>query len=225
MNKNHPNPEELREYLDRRFGQEDAVLHHIRQNSVIKGLPSIQIPIYLGKLLHFLASTLQAKHILEIGTLGGYSTVWLARALPETGYMISLEANPHYCQIAQEHLHKAELSHLVKIRQGYAVDLLAQIATENLASFDFVFIDADKENNVLYLDWAIHLSQPGSLILIDNLIPKGKHVGYPNHEEAQAIYAFNDYLAVHPKLETVLIPTLVREGRLDGLALARVKKS
>jgi predicted O-methyltransferase YrrM len=223
MNENYPNPEELRKYLDRRFGQEDAVLHQIRQTSTSKDLPPIQIPIYLGKLLNFLAKTQQAKYILEIGTLGGYSTVWLARALPLSGHLISIEMNPLHCQIAKEHVNLAGLTHLVEIRQGYAVDLLSKMATEQLPSFDFVFIDADKENNVLYLDWAIHLSRPGSLILIDNLIPKGKNVGYASHKEATEIYAFNDYLAMHPKLETVLIPTLVRDGRLDGLALTRIK--
>ncbi len=225
MNDIYHSPKEVKDYLDRRFGQEDALLHSIRECSQAKGLPPIQIPIHVGKLLHLLAKIQGAERILEIGTLGGYSTVWLARALPAHGRLLSLEMNPLHVKVSRDHVQQAGLSHCVEIRQGYAVDLLAQFAQESFLPFDLIFIDADKENNALYLDWALHVSRPGSLILIDNLIPKGDKVGYPSHEEAATVYAFNDYLAVHPLLETAILPTLVGEnGRLDGLALVRVKE-
>ncbi|WP_068471261.1 O-methyltransferase [Candidatus Protochlamydia phocaeensis] len=223
MNESLPPTHEIKDYLDRRFGQEDEFLHAIRTHSLEKGLPEIQIPIYLGRFLYLMAKIQAAERILEIGVLGGYSTVCLARALPPQGKLLSLEINPFYAQIAQDHLVQAGLAHCVEIRLGHAVDQLAQLAAENLSAFDLIFIDADKENNALYLDWALHVSRPGSLILIDNLIPKGPKVGYPSHQEAEVIYAFNDYLARHPRLESVVIPTLVGpSGRLDGLAVVRV---
>lgn len=212
---------QLKDYLDRRFGQEDTILHNIRVDAQEKKLPPIHVPIYVGKLLYLLAKIQGASRILEIGTLAGYSTIWLARALPTNGHLLTLEINPLYVQIAKEHVLQAQLSHCVDIRQGHAVDLLAQLAQTETEPFDLVFIDADKENNALYLDWALRLSRPGSLILIDNLIPKGDKVGYPQSQEAEEIYAFNDYLSRHPSLEVAVIPTIEEHGRLDGLALVR----
>lgn len=216
---------EIKDYLDRRFAQEDEILHVIRMDSQGKGLPPIHVPIHVGKLLYLLAKVQGATKILEIGTLGGYSTVWLARALSSEGSLTALEINPIYAELARTHIEQAGLSHCVTVKEGHAVELLADLAREHpFVPFDFIFIDADKENNVLYLDWALHLARPGSVIVIDNLIPKGTQIGYPSHEEAKAIYAFNDYLARHPMLETAVIPVLGgEEARLDGLAIARVK--
>jgi predicted O-methyltransferase YrrM len=217
--------QEVKDYFDRRFSQENALLHLIRTQSHHEGLPDIQIPIYLGKLLYLLAK-IQAPHqILEIGTLGGYSTAWLAQALAPHGRLISLEINLEHAIKAREHLHALKEKN-IEIRIGHAVDLLAQLAAVEKNPFDLIFIDADKENNALYLDWSLRLSRPGTLILIDNLIPKGNKVGYPANEEAKAVYAFNDYLAQHPLIETAVVPTLVgSQGRLDGLAIARVKEA
>lgn len=214
--------QEVKDYLDRRFAQENALSHHIRIQSQAEGLPDIHVPIYLGKLIYLLAKIQAPRQILEIGTLGGYSTAWLAQALPFQGRLISLEINPDHAAKARAHLQPLKEKRL-EIRVGHAVALLAQLVAAEEGPFDFIFIDADKENNVLYLDWSLRLSRPGTLILIDNLIPKGDKVGYPAHEEAKTIYAFNDYLAQHPLIETVVIPTLVgSQARLDGLALVRV---
>jgi predicted O-methyltransferase YrrM len=217
-----PSGQEVKDYLDRRFGHESELLHLIRSQSDAEKLPDIHIPIHLGRFLYLMAKIQAARQILEIGTLGGYSTAWLAQALPSKGRLLSLEINPDHAAKARKHLEVFQEK--IEIREGHAVDLLAQLAAAKEGPFDFIFIDADKENNALYLDWSLRLSRPGTLILIDNLIPKGKKVGYPAHEEAKAVYAFNDYLAQHPLIETAAITTLVGpQGRLDGLAIARVK--
>jgi predicted O-methyltransferase YrrM len=219
------NNQAVKDYLNRRFGQEDGVLHAIRAQADAEGLPSIHVPIYMGKLLQLLAKIQGATQILEVGTLGGYSTAWLAKALPPGGRLISLEINSLYAYKAQESL-KQIPDVMIEIRVGHAVGLLAQLVEAGEGPFDLIFIDADKENNVLYLDWCLSLSRAGTLILIDNLIPKGDCLGYAGHEEAKAVYAFNDYLVQHPLLETAALATLAGlEGRLDGLALVRVKEN
>lgn len=224
MNEILSDSEEIKNYFDRRFGKEDPLLHTVRTQSEQKGLPPIQVSIHLGRLLFMIAKIQGARRILEIGILGGYSTICLARALPPDGYLLAFESNPRHVEIAKEHIHQASLSETVEIRQGLAIDLLAELAAGSPPPFDLIFIDADKEGNVLYLEWAIHLSRQGTLILIDNMIPKGDKVGYPSHHEAEEVYAFNDYLACHPSLESAIFPTLIGEkGRLDGVALLRVK--
>jgi predicted O-methyltransferase YrrM len=217
--------QEVKNYLDRRFGQETTLLHTIRMQSHDDQLPEIQIPIHVGKMLYLLAKIQCAHQILEIGTLGGYSTAWLAQALLPKGRLVSLEIDPYRAQKAREHLqpYQDQDKH-IEIRTGHAVELLAQLDAAQEGAFDVIFIDADKENNALYLDWSLRLSRPGTLIVIDNLIPKGRKIGYPAHEEAKAIYAFNDYLAQHPLLEVAAFPSLVgAQGRVDALVIAYVK--
>ncbi len=217
-----PSNQDVKNYLERRFTQESALLHSIRTQSIQEQLPSIHVPMHVGKMIYLMAKIQKASQILEIGTLGGYSTAWLAQALPSDGRLISLEINSHYADKAREHLKYFEGKN-IEIRLGHAVELLAQLASSNEGPFDLILIDADKENVALYLDWCINLSRDGTLILIDNLIPKGPKVGYPANEEAKAVYAFNDYLAQHPSLEIAVFPTLTGlEGRLDGMAMAYV---
>lgn len=219
---NEPPNREIKDYLDRRFGRESAALYFIRAHSHDEKLPEIQISIHMGKMLYLLAKIQNPRRILEIGTLGGYSAAWLVQALPPQGRLISLEINPEHAAQAYQHFQELKEDR-VEIRVGHAVELLAQLATAHEEPFDLIFIDADKENNVLYLEWSLRLSRPGTLILIDNLIPKGSKVGYPSHEEAKAIYAFNDYLVQHSALEVAAFPTLVGpQGRLDALAIAYV---
>lgn len=218
-----PSSQEVKDYLDRRFGQENALLHLIRTHSQLEELPEIQVPIHIGKFIYLLAKIQLSHQILEIGTLSGYSTAWLAQALAPNGRLISLEINPLHAASAQKHLSKIK-EKCIEIRVGHAIELLAQLAAANEGPFDLIFIDADKENNALYLEWSLSLSRSGTLILIDNMIPKGSKVGYPSNEEAKAIYAFNDYLAQHPLIEIAVIPTLVgSQALLDGLAIVRVK--
>lgn len=224
MQDSTPSNQEVKDYLDRRFSQENALLHSIRTQSQIEGLPDIHIPIHIGKFIYLLVKIQNCSRILEIGTLGGYSTAWLAEALPSHGHLISLEINPDHAAKAQLHLSSIQ-NKQIEIRVGHAVNLLSQLVAAQEDPFDLIFIDADKENNALYFDWSLSLSRPGTLILIDNLIPKGEKVGYPSHEEAKTVYAFNDYLAQHPSIEIAVVPSLVGlQGRLDGLAILRVKE-
>lgn len=210
--------QELKEYLDRQFCKEDERLKAIRIQSDLKILPNIHISPYVGQFLYLLAQIHQPKKIVEIGTLGGYSSLWLSQAMPQAK-IISLEINPQHAKAAQENVAH---TNNIEIRVGHGVELLAQMALNNEGPFDFFFLDADKENNILYLDWAIHLSHPGTLIIIDNIIPKGPKGGVPGNKEAISIYAFNDYLTHHPAIDSAALTTLVRSGQ-DGMAIARVK--
>jgi len=219
----NPPVEEVKNYLDCRFGDERSLLHSIRTQCKDEQLPEIQISVHVGKMMYLMAKMQKAKRILEIGTLGGYSTAWLAQALPHEGRLISLEINEEYAEKAKKHLKEVRGPN-IEIRVGHAVELLAKIAESGEGPFDLIFIDADKENYALYLDWSLRLSREGTVILIDNLIPKGPIVGYPCHDEAKHVYAFNDYLAQHPMLEVAVFPTLTRkQGRLDAMAVAYVK--
>ena len=219
-----PHPEEVKKYLDRRFGQETELIHRLRrENEDDPHLPNIHVSIHIGRLIYLLAKIQRAERILEVGTLGGYSTACLVQALPSHGSLITLEIDPYHANKTTEYFNKCGEKR-VEVRVGHAVDLMAHMDLAEGKKFDLIFIDADKENNALYLDWAIRLGRSGTLIIIDNLIPKGKQVGYPSHDEAINVYAFNDYLAQHPLLEVAAIPTLVGPfGRLDALAMAYVK--
>src|SRR5262249_49150634 len=148
----------------------DGVLTAALDANAAAGLPPIDVSPTQGKLLMLLAQIQQARTILEIGTLGGYSTIWLARALPPGGHLISLEADPRHAQVARENVARAGLAASVEIRVGRALDTLPQIAVEGHDPFDLFFIDADKPNNPEYFAWALRLSRPGSLIIADNVI-------------------------------------------------------
>lgn len=213
---------QLKEYIEGLCCGEDAILKNIKERSREMGMPPIEVPAHIGKFIHLLAKIQKAEHLLEIGTLGGYSTVWLARSLPTGGKLISLEKDPVYVQIARFHLREAGLEERVEIKEGDALQSLAHLHVEK--PFDLIFIDADKEHNCKYVEWAITLSRPGALILIDNLIPKGNEIGVASSYEAACVYEFNHYLAHHPRLDLILIPSLVgNKGRMDSLGLILVK--
>ena len=169
--------EELWTTVDRFIGDllipQDAALDAALRASVEAGLPAIQVSPAHGKLLHLLAKVRGAKAILEIGTLGGYSTIWLARALPVGGRLITLEAEPKHAEVARANIALAGLADIVELRQGKALDLLPQLATEKRGPFDLIFIDADKPTTPDYFAWALKLSRAGSLIITDNVVRKG----------------------------------------------------
>lgn len=219
--------QQFKTYIEQLFCPEDETLRFVRAHSQQANLPPIQVPPAVGKMLYLLAKIQEARYILEIGTLGGYSTVWLARALPPHGKLISLESNPKHVELARLHIEEAGLTRSVEVLWGDAAELLNQLNPQQTGPFDLIFIDADKPRNRMYLDLSLRLSRPGTLIIIDNLIPKGEQaIGQPCHDEAVAIYQFNQYIAQHPALETLLVPTLVGDqGRLDALGLARVKSN
>lgn len=207
-------------YVEGLFAPPDPALEYALRRSREAGLPEINVSATEGKLLRMLAEMVGAKRILEIGTLGGYSAIHLARALPENGALISLELNERHADVARENVAEARLAKQIDVRVGDARELLAGMAENGEGPFDLVFIDADKGGYPEYLGWALRLSRPGSLILGDNAI-RGGSVLDPGDESSRAIREFNEKLARDPRLSSLVLP-LIRE-RIDGLAIARVR--
>lgn len=212
----------VEDYLDALFLPPDPILDAVREASAAAGLPDIAVTPSQGKFLHMLARIRGARHILEIGALGGYSTIWLARALPPEGRLITLEADPKHCEIARANVARAGLNHLVDLRLGLALDLLPELAAEGLESFDFVFLDADKENNAPYFEWALRLTRPGSIIVIDNVIRDGE-VADPHSTDprVQGIRRLNELVASEPRVTATTLQTVGSKG-YDGFTLALV---
>ncbi len=208
------------DYIQERFAPQDEALEVAVRESQRAGLPEIHVSPNEGKLLQLLAEMVGAKRILEIGTLGGYSAIHFGRALPEDGILISLEIDEHHAEVARQNVERAGLSEKVEIRVGDARELLANLDENGEGPFDLVFIDADKEGYPEYLEWAIRLSRPGSLILGDNTIWGGTIID-PQDNSTRAIHEFNERVARDPRLSAVILP-LLRE-LVDGLAIARVR--
>lgn len=213
---------QIKDYLGGLFGAEDEVLLAVKKNAKEAGLPNIHVSSTVGKLLYCLAMIHRPLKVLEIGTLAGYSAIWLARALPPEGKIISLECYPEHAALARKNIAFAGFENRVEVREGMAGDLMEQMIQKGEGPFDMVFIDADKENYLLYLDKAIQLSRPGTLILGDNLIPKEDEL-HPHYSEPKVIYRFNQQLATDKRLESILVPTLRNNGRIDALGIAIVK--
>jgi caffeoyl-CoA O-methyltransferase len=210
---------EIDAYIEDLFEPSDEVLAAALRDSRRAGLPKINISPNQGRLLQLLAAMSGARRILEIGTLGGYSAIHLARALPDDGAMISLEIDEHHARVARNNIARAGLSDKVEIRVGDAHELLASLTEDNEGPFDVIFIDADKEGYPDYLDASLRLVRPGSLILGDNTI-RGGTVLDPQEATAQATREFNERIATDPRLSGIVLP-LIRE-RIDGLTIARV---
>ena len=206
-------------YVEDLFAPLDEALERAIHRSEEAGLPEIQVSPNQGKLLQLLTEISGARRILEIGTLGGYSAIHFARGLPENGTLISLELDVRHAEVARENVEDAGLSSKVEILVGDAGELLAAMVESGTTPFDLIFIDADKEGYPAYLEWSLKLSQPGSLILADNVIRSGSVLD-PDNDSARATHQFNETLARHPRLSSTILP-LIRE-RIDGLAIARV---
>ncbi|MFF3627939.1 O-methyltransferase [Streptomyces sp. NPDC002164] len=186
------------------------------------GLPAIQVAANQGKLLHLLARLRGARTVLEIGTLGGYSTIWLARALPEGGRVVTLEADPAYAEVARANIARAGLAHVVDVRVGPALDTLPELAAEGQGPFDVVFIDADKPSNPDYLAWSLRLTRPGSLIIADNVVRDGEVVdGGSDDPKVRGVRRFTELVAAEPTLSATALQTVGAKG-YDGLMLALV---
>jgi caffeoyl-CoA O-methyltransferase len=211
---------EIDTYIEELFAPRDEALDAALEESRRAGLPEIQISPNEGVLLAVLAQIAGARRILEIGTLGGYSAIHFARALPEDGALISLEIDERHAEVARNSVKRAGLEGKVEIRVGDAKVLLARVVEREEGPFDLVFIDADKEGYPEYLEWALRLSRPGSLILADNTI-RGGSVIDPKDDSARATREFNEKLAEDPRLFGIVLP-LIRE-RIDGLAIALVR--
>ncbi len=199
----------------------DAVLDAAIAASDAAGLPQIAVAPNQGKLLHILARLMGARTILEIGTLGGYSTIWLARALPPGGRLITLEADAKHAAVARANIERAGLGAIVDLRLGPALATLPQLA----GPFDFIFIDADKESNADYFGWALKLSRRGSLIVVDNVVRDGRVIEAASTDPLiQGTRRLYEAMAVEPRVAATIIQTVGRKGH-DGLALALVTQA
>ena len=200
----------------------DAALDAALAANAAAGLPSIDVSPPQGKLLHLLARISGARRILEIGTLGGYSTIWLARALPADGRLVTLEFLPHHAETARRNVERAGLAHRVEIRVGAAAETLPELAAEGAGPFDLVFIDADKPSNPIYLDWAVRLSRPGTLIVLDNVVRDGAVAdGTSTDANVLGSRAGLEFIGNHPSLEATALQTVGAKG-YDGFAIALV---
>jgi predicted O-methyltransferase YrrM len=209
------------DYIEGLFSANDEVLEEALRSSERNGLPRINVSANEGRLLYMLAKMCGARKILEIGTLGGYSTIWLARALPQDGRLITLEYAPKHAEVARANLERAGLSDKVEVRVGAGLDTLPQIEANGEGPFDLFFIDADKVNYPGYLEWAIKLSRPGSVILSDNLIRNGDVLDpTPDNQVATVVAQYNRELASNPRLESIILP-ITREVT-DGLGISIV---
>ncbi|RUW59542.1 O-methyltransferase [Mesorhizobium sp. M7A.F.Ca.US.008.03.1.1] len=201
----------------------DPVLDAVLAANHDHGLPAIDVSPAQGKLLSLLARVQGAKKILEIGTLGGYSTIWMARALPAGGKIVTLELDPHHAGVARSNFERAGVSERVDLRVGPALQSLAALGAENGGPFDLIFIDADKPNNPNYLSWAMRLSRSGTVIICDNVIRDGAVLDQggrdPNVEGARAAFSF---IGSEKRLDGTAIQTVGAKG-YDGFAIAIVE--
>jgi predicted O-methyltransferase YrrM len=209
-------------YLTEQVTPPDPALDAALATSAAAGLPDIAVSANHGKLLYLLARVQGARQILEIGTLGGYSTIWLARALPPGGHLITLEFEPKHADVARANVGNAGLGRMVQVRVGAALDILPQLAAEGRGPFDLVFIDADKVNTAPYFTWALTLSRPGSLIVVDNVVRDGAVADSSSTDPGvQGMRRFFDLVRSEPRVEATAIQTVGIKG-YDGLAIVRV---
>jgi len=214
--------ESVDQYINALLVEEDDALRGTEVSIKDANIPQISISPNQGKFLHILAKLCNAKKILEVGTLAGYSTIWLARALPKDGSLITLEFDPKHADVAQKNITRAGLDPMVDIRVGKALETLPQIEKEGIGPFDMIFIDADKPPYTEYFQWALRLSRRGTLIIADNVIREGKVLD-PNStdEMVNGVQRFNDVLAKNTAVTATIIQTVGTKEH-DGMAIAVV---
>lgn len=205
-------------YLEAQLMAQDEALEAALASSAKADLPAIQVSPMAGKFLHLLARGIGARRILEIGTLGGYSTIWLARALPKGGRLVTLEADPRHADVARANIARADLADLVQVIVGKALDTLPKVA----GPFDLTFIDADKANNANYFDWAVRLSHPGSMIVVDNVVRGGEVLKAGENAEIDGMRAVLALIGRDPRVSGTALQTVGIKG-WDGMALALVR--
>jgi predicted O-methyltransferase YrrM len=212
------------DYISQLLAPEDSVLKETIASLDREGLPQISITANQGKFLQVMMLLCNAKKVLELGTLGAYSTIWLARALPDNGKIITIESDKHHAMVAQKNIDNAGLSDKVDLRTGKALDLLPQLIADNEGPFDMIFIDADKPPYTEYFEYALQLSRPGTLIICDNVIREGKVLDDNSTDErVQGVQRFNKMLGSNKHVTATILPTVgVKE--YDGMAIAVVNK-
>jgi len=209
-------------YLNDLFVPPDPALDAALEASAAAGLPSINVTPNQGKLLQLFARMNQARNILEIGTLGGYSTIWLARALPPGGRLVTLESEPKHAEIARTNLARAGVAGIVELRLGWALDTLPRLTAEGCGPFDMIFIDADKQSYADYFTWALKLSRRGTLIIADNVVRKGAVTDADSGDPlVQGVRHFHELLAAEKRVSATVIQTVGSKGH-DGFAIGLV---
>ncbi len=200
----------------------DPALDATLAASAAAGLPAIHVAPNQGKLLHLFARMIGAKRVLEVGTLGGYSTLWLARALPAEGRVITLEADAKHAAVARANFAHAGLAEQIELREGRALDILPELVASDVASFDLVFIDADKPSNPDYFEWALRLTHRGSLIIVDNVVREGAVVDATSTEPAVVgVRRLMERVAAEPRVSATALQTVGAKG-YDGFLIAMV---
>jgi predicted O-methyltransferase YrrM len=210
------------EYIIGKLASDDPVFQQVLEANAAAGLPEIDVSPAHGKLLHLFARMMRARRVLEIGTLGGFSTIWLARALPPDGVVVTLEALPEHAAVARANFARAGVSDRIDLRLGLALDSLAQLAAEGAEPFDLIFIDADKPNNPNYLAWALKLARPGTAIICDNVVWGGEILDAGSTDRnVQGIRQLFDMMAAEPRLSATAVQT-VGVKSWDGFSVAIV---
>jgi predicted O-methyltransferase YrrM len=215
-----PTPQDVDAFLDSTLIGDDPVLSQALEDSNAAGLPRIAVSAQQGKFLSLLAGAIQARRILEIGTLGGFSTIWLARGAGPDGRVVTLEYDPKHAEVAQANLQRAGVGDRVRVVVGAALDTLPTLTD---GPFDLVFIDADKDNYVAYLEWAIKLAPPGSVIVADNVVREGQVLTATSEDgAAHAVQQTLKLMGEHPRLDAAVLQT-VGAKHWDGFAIASVR--
>ncbi|MEK5641321.1 methyltransferase [Paenibacillus rhizosphaerae] len=215
--------EQVDEYIVDRLCPNDRVLDEVIVANRKADLPEIDVTANQGKFLQLLVQIKGAKRILEIGTLGAYSTIWMARGLSEGGRIITLELSPHHAEVAKKNIARAGLEQTIEVRTGDALEQLAQMEKEGVEPFDLIFIDADKPNNPNYLRWALHFSRPGTVIVGDNVIRNGEIADrHSTDPRVQGVRTFYDMLSGHPNVSATALQTVGSKG-YDGFMIGIVK--
>jgi predicted O-methyltransferase YrrM len=210
------------QYFDSELNDADPVLDAAVEASIAAGLPAIQVSAAQGKLLYLLALNQGARRILEIGTLGGYSALWLVRALPEDGQLVTLEVSPKHAEVARRNFENAGVLSKIQLRVGAAFDSLTSLRAQRIAPFDLIFIDADKVNNLAYLQASLALSRVGTLIMVDNVVREGAVVSANHSEAVRAVREMTAWIGKERRLAATVIQTVGSKG-YDGFLLARVQ--
>jgi predicted O-methyltransferase YrrM len=209
-------------YFDSELNAADPAINSVIEVSAAAGLPSIQVSAAQGKLLYLLALAQGARRILEVGTLGGYSALWLARALPANGRLVTLELNPHHAEVARQNFLNAKVSERIELHEGPALETLAGFRAQRIDPFDLVFIDADKASNLGYVQAALELSRIGTLIVVDNVVRNGLVVSAKADAAVQGVRRMTAWIGKEPRLAATVIQTVGSKG-YDGFLLARVQ--
>ena len=213
------------DYIVEKVVPPDSVLTTVLENNAAAGLPPHDVSPAQGKFLNLITRLVGARRVLEIGTLGAYSTTWLARALPEGGTVVTLESNPHHAAVARKNIQHANLAAIIDLRVGPALETLATLHANRIDPFDLVFIDADKQNNPAYLSWGLKLSRPGTVIIADNVVRQGDLADAGSADpRIQGVRTFFDMLSTNPCLSATALQTVGAKG-WDGFAIAVVEKA